>query len=82
MKEARIIEAWTGLRPGSPDDLPILGACDLPGSYAATGHFRNGILLAPITAVAMRELIEGKRPCVDLRPFAPSRFYKGQALVG
>jgi glycine oxidase len=73
--EARIADAWAGLRPGSPDNLPILGAGSLPGTYVATGHFRNGILLAPITAVAMAELIQGKQPRVDLRPFAPSRFH-------
>jgi glycine oxidase len=74
--EAKIAEAWAGLRPGSPDDLPMLGAGSLPGTYVATGHFRNGILLAPITAVAMAELIQGKQPRVDLRPFAPSRFHR------
>jgi glycine oxidase len=80
--EARIAEAWAGLRPGSPDNLPILGAGSLPGTYVATGHFRNGILLAPITAVAMAELIQGKQPRVDLRPFAPSRFRPSQILAG
>ncbi|HVH85959.1 MAG TPA: glycine oxidase ThiO [Terriglobales bacterium] len=82
MGEARILEAWTGLRPGSPDDLPILGPGKLPGTYVATGHFRNGILLAPITAVLMAELIQGKQPKIDLRPFDPSRFTAGQALAG
>jgi glycine oxidase len=80
--EARIAEAWAGLRPGSPDNLPILGAGSLPGTYVATGHFRNGILLAPITAAAMAELIQGKQPRVDLRPFAPSRFRPSQILAG
>ncbi|MBV9435443.1 MAG: glycine oxidase ThiO [Acidobacteria bacterium] len=72
--EARILEAWAGLRPGSPDDLPIMGPCILPGTYVASGHFRNGILLAPITAVLMAELIQGKTSRLDLSPFAPSRF--------
>ena len=80
--EARILEAWAGLRPGSPDGLPILGPGRLPGSYVATGHFRNGILLAPITATVMAELIQGRKPQVDLGPFAPSRFADSNALAG
>jgi glycine oxidase len=80
--EAKIVEAWAGLRPGSPDDLPMLGPGSLPGTYVATGHFRNGILLAPITAIAMAELIQGKQPRVDLRPFAPTRFRSREVLAG
>ena len=72
--EARIIEAWAGLRPGSPDNVPIMGPGSLPGTYVATGHFRNGILLAPITAILMSELIQGKTPQIDMRAFSPSRF--------
>ena len=72
--EARIHEAWAGLRPGSPDGLPILGMTSLPGYYAATGHFRNGILLAPITANCIADLIQGRTPTVDLSAFAPHRF--------
>ncbi|HWC19605.1 MAG TPA: glycine oxidase ThiO [Terriglobales bacterium] len=79
--EAKILEAWAGLRPGSPDNLPILGPGRLPGTYVASGHFRNGILLAPITAVMMSQLIQGKKPQFDLRPFAPSRFAANQALA-
>jgi glycine oxidase len=72
--EAKIIEAWAGLRPGSPDGLPIMGPGSLPGTYVATGHFRNGILLAPITAALMSELIQGKKPRLDMSAFYPSRF--------
>jgi glycine oxidase len=72
--EALIHEAWAGLRPGSPDNLPILGMTSLPGYFVATGHFRNGILLAPITAACMADLIQGRAPQVDLSPFAPQRF--------
>ena len=80
--EAKILDAWAGLRPGSPDDLPIMGAGHLPGTYVATGHFRNGILLAPITAVLLAELIQGKKPRLDLCAFSPSRFVPAQALAG
>jgi glycine oxidase len=67
-------EAWAGLRPGSPDDLPIIGATAVPGYFAATGHFRNGILLAPITAKVVAEMVRGEAPSFDLVAFSPRRF--------
>ncbi len=74
LKDARVLEAWAGLRPGTPDNLPILGATSTPGYYVATGHFRDGILLAPVTAQAMAQVIAGG-PCeYDLAPFAVERF--------
>jgi glycine oxidase len=72
--EARMLEAWAGLRPGTPDDLPILGPTAVPGYFVATGHFRNGILLAPITAAIMSSLIRGQEPPADIKPFALERF--------
>ena len=74
LTNARILEDWAGLRPGTPDNLPILGATEIPGYYAATGHFRDGILLAPITAQVMVDVIEGLKPEHDLTPFSPARF--------
>ena len=68
------VEAWAGLRPWTPDHLPILGATPIDGLYVATGHFRHGILLAPITAVLMAELILRGRSSFDLTPFRPERF--------
>ncbi len=53
LAQARMLEAWAGLRPGSPDNLPILGATPTPGYFVAAGHFRDGILLAPVTAQVM-----------------------------
>jgi glycine oxidase len=70
----RIHDAWAGLRPGSPDGLPIFGATSLKGYYAATGHFRDGILLAPITAQLMTQLLTGKKPELDVERFSPMRF--------
>jgi glycine oxidase len=63
---------WAGLRPRTPDRLPILGA---QGSMIfATGHFRNGILLAPITGRLIREILEDRTPSIRLDPFRPDRF--------
>ena len=72
--DAKILEDWAGLRPGTPDGLPILGATARPGYYAATGHFRDGILLAPITAEVMAAVMEGRQPDYDLARFSPARF--------
>ena len=83
-----MVEAWAGLRPATRDGLPILGeAAQAPHAsvrgrrFIATGHFRNGILLAPATAVVMADLIEGRPPTVDLAAFALSRFGKTRAEV-
>jgi glycine oxidase len=74
LRDAKILEDWAGLRPGTPDALPILGATSTPGYYVATGHFRDGILLAPITAQVMTAVIEGHTPEHDLTAFSPARF--------
>lgn len=75
LADAGVVELRVGLRPGTADGLPILGAdpeCD--GLYYAAGHFRNGILLAPITARLLAESITGGRTSHSLAPFAPGRF--------
>jgi glycine oxidase len=73
--EAAIVESWAGFRPGTPDDLPILGRDpDMPDVLYATGHFRNGILLAPITAAAIADLLTGRAAVADLAPFGVARF--------
>jgi glycine oxidase len=74
LRDAKILESWAGLRPGTPDALPILGPTETPGYYVATGHFRDGILLAPITAEVMAAVIEGRKPEYDLAPFSAERF--------
>jgi glycine oxidase len=72
--QARMLEAWAGLRPGSPDNLPILGESRTPGYFAASGHFRDGILLAPVTAHVMAQVITGANPEYDIAQFSPLRF--------
>ena len=74
LAEARFLDNWAGLRPGTPDALPILGATATPGYYVAAGHFRDGILLAPVTASVMSAVIEGRAPEYDLSAFSPLRF--------
>ena len=74
LKEARVLEDWAGLRPGTPDNLPILGAMPIPGYFVATGHFRDGILLAPATAQVMAQVVAGGSPAWELSPFAAERF--------
>jgi glycine oxidase len=71
---APAIESWAGLRPGTPDDLPIMGETQNKGIFVATGHFRNGILLAPATARVMARLMGGEAPGMDLTAFSPQRF--------
>ena len=74
LAQARLLEAWSGLRPGSPDNLPILGATRTPGYFVATSHFRDGILLTPITAHVMAQTVTGGKPDYDLSAFSPARF--------
>lgn len=74
IEQLRIHEAWAGLRPGTPDGLPIIGATSLKRYYAGTGHYRDGILLAPATALVMTELLKGREPSFDLKPLSPMRF--------
>jgi glycine oxidase len=64
---------WAGLRPSTADQLPLLGPSSLPGLFFATGHRRNGILLAPITAEIVAACLTGERAPVELAPFLPSR---------
>ncbi|MFF1302826.1 glycine oxidase ThiO [Streptomyces sp. NPDC058307] len=72
--ELPLTETRAGLRPGSPDNAPLLGPTELPGLLLATGHYRNGVLLTPVTGDAMAHaLTTGELPEVAL-PFTPRRF--------
>ena len=68
------VDSWAGLRPYSRTGYPILGRTGVEGVYVATGHFRHGILLAPITAALMTDLILRGRSSFDLTPFSLGRF--------
>jgi glycine oxidase len=72
---AKLRRSWAGLRPVTPDGLPVIGEDPgLPGLWYATGHGRNGILLAGFTGVLIRQLMGGERPTQDLTAFSPLRF--------
>ena len=68
------MDMWAGLRPGTPDGLPILGKAEKENCWHATGHYRDGILLAPVTGHVMVQAMLGETPDVALGDFAPSRF--------
>jgi glycine oxidase len=75
LAEAEFLESWSGLRPATADGLPILGAAPKQPRYVvATGHFRNGILLAPATARVMTQMLAGEETEVDLAAFSAARF--------
>jgi len=83
--EMVLAEACAGLRPGSPDNAPIVGRCTVPGAEAvvvATGHYRQGILLTPPTADAVAAMVAGEEAPAAMRPFGPGRFGHGDPPPG
>jgi glycine/D-amino acid oxidase-like deaminating enzyme len=74
LAHAQLLETWAGLRPGTPDNLPIIGPTHIDGLFVATGHYRNGILLAPITAKLVRDWIVDQKMPATARIFSPLRF--------
>jgi glycine oxidase len=79
--ELELVETVCGLRPGSPDNAPLLGPAGPPGLVVATGHYRNGILLCPVTAATIAELLATGRVPELIAPFGPGRF-AGPVLTG
>ncbi|HEX2419178.1 MAG TPA: glycine oxidase ThiO [Micromonosporaceae bacterium] len=80
--EYRLVETSAGLRPGTPDNAPLLGVTSEPRVIAATGHNRQGILLTPVTADAITELlVTGQTPQL-IAPFDPRRFHRVSVEVG
>lgn len=75
LADAEFDQAWAGLRPRLADGLPAIGRLtDIPNLILATGHYRNGILLGPLTGELVADLILGKPLSIDLEPFSPRRF--------
>lgn len=79
LARADIIETWAGIRPGTKDHAPILGETATPNVFVATGHYRNGVLLAPITAQIMADMIVSGETSMLAKAFSPKRFQ--QAVV-
>jgi glycine oxidase len=82
LASAPVSESWAGFRPGTPDDLPLMGETETMGVFIASGHFRNGILLAPATARAMAKIMHGEAPDLDLAAFSPQRFAAAKIRIG
>lgn len=72
--QARMHDTWAGLRPCTPDKLPAIGSTSVEAYFVATGHFRDGILLAPITARLVTQLLLRQQPEIDVEEFSPLRF--------
>jgi glycine oxidase len=72
LAETELVEAVAGHRPGTPDNAPLLGALD-ERTVVAAGHFRNGVLLTPVTADLIADLVRTGRADPLLEPFAPRR---------
>lgn len=71
LADAPVLESWVGIRPGTDDHAPILGETETPGLFVASGHYRNGILLAPITAQIMADLIVDGQSSTLAQAFSP-----------
>jgi glycine oxidase len=76
VSELEFVEARVGLRPGTPDNAPLIGPGALDGLILATGHYRNGVLLAPLTAAAVAAYLSGDEPHPIVAPFTPARLAK------
>jgi glycine oxidase len=74
LADAKIVEQWAGLRPDTPDHLPIIGPTEMSGLVMATGHYRNGILLAPVTGKIVRDWIVSGKASFSAENFSPLRF--------
>lgn len=78
---AAIEETWCGLRPGTPDHLPLIGPSEFEGLWLATGHYRNGILLAPATAEILGNWILRGKSDFNLEAYSPQRFTKEKSTA-
>jgi glycine oxidase len=75
--ELELVELTAGLRPGSPDNAPLVGPGEIEGLVIATGHYRNGILLAPLTGDVVAAYLVGDPPAEEVAALSPARFQAG-----
>lgn len=76
--ELELVEVSVGHRPGTPDNAPLLGATSVGGLVVATGHYRNGVLLLPVTAAAIARLVTTGDVADEIVPFGPARFERAE----
>jgi glycine oxidase len=82
LSELELTEITAGLRPGTPDNGPLLGPAHLDNLVLAAGHYRNGVLLTPITARAITAVLTGDTPPAVVAPFSPARFHgRGERIA-
>ena len=74
LRTASMQEHWSSFRPGTPDGLPLVGETQVDGLFVASGHYRNGILLAPLTAQLIAEAMAGKPVSREAEALSPRRF--------
>ena len=74
LRSASIEEQWSSFRPGTPDGLPLVGETGVKGLFLASGHYRNGILLAPLTAELIADAVAGKPSSREAQALSPHRF--------
>jgi glycine oxidase len=74
LRSASIEEHWSSFRPGTPDGLPLVGETRIEGLFLASGHYRNGILLAPLTAELISDAMAGKPQSRQMQALSPRRF--------
>ena len=74
LRTASIESHWSSFRPGTPDGLPLVGQTRIEGLFVASGHYRNGILLAPLTAELIAEAMSGKPESREVQALSPQRF--------
>lgn len=82
LRRVGVKRTWAGLRPGTPDELPVLGpVAGVEGYVNATGGFRTGIVAAPLTGQLVAELVNAEAPCGSVAPFSADRFALGRAVA-
>jgi len=76
LADAEVVRHWAGLRPGSPDGIPYIGAVPgFDGLWLNCGHFRNGLVLAPASCQLLADLMLGRAPTIDPAPYAPAQHF-------